>query len=209
MHSARTTVHPQLADADLARPSAHARHLPAPFDSILAPHVYRKKFLIENLDGTKVVSRKKGFTTTTCVSGVAIGQQTKRFEALPESAKVSWLYQRLRFDPCVAVLTSVHHMSAAGHQAVCIWFSCSFTSEFQLRCILFICHKGVTSLPCLAHVTSLIDWLILPLLQFRSAAHNSALCSLMQQTTSCAARQLGQIWSRPAMRRVLKLAQLP
>ena len=53
------------------------------------PDVRRKKFLIENLQGTKVISRKKGFTTTTCVSGVAIGQQTKRFEALPESAKVS------------------------------------------------------------------------------------------------------------------------
>lgn len=54
----------------------------------------RKKFLIENLQGTKVMSRKKGFTTTTCVSGVAIGQQTKRFEALPESAKVSRLCQQ-------------------------------------------------------------------------------------------------------------------
>ncbi|DBB09762.1 TPA: hypothetical protein ACH3X3_001396 [Trebouxia sp. C0006] len=48
----------------------------------------RKKFLIEILEGTKVISRKKGFTTTTCVSGVAIGQQTKQFDNLPESAKV-------------------------------------------------------------------------------------------------------------------------
>ncbi|DBB09761.1 TPA: hypothetical protein ACH3X3_001396 [Trebouxia sp. C0006] len=47
----------------------------------------RKKFLIEILEGTKVISRKKGFTTTTCVSGVAIGQQTKQFDNLPESAK--------------------------------------------------------------------------------------------------------------------------
>ena len=54
----------------------------------------RKQFLIENLQGTKVMSRKKGFTATTCVSGVAIGQQTKRFEALPESAKVSWPCQQ-------------------------------------------------------------------------------------------------------------------
>lgn len=89
MHSAKTAVRPQPALGGLARPSARAPHLPALFGSILDPHVYRKKFLIENLDGTKVVSRKKGFTTTTCVSGVAIGQQTKRFEALPESAKVS------------------------------------------------------------------------------------------------------------------------
>ncbi len=51
-------------------------------------HACRKKFLIEILEGTKVVSRKKGFTTTTCVSGVAIGQQTKQFDNLPESAKV-------------------------------------------------------------------------------------------------------------------------
>lgn len=49
----------------------------------------RKKFLIEILEGTKVVSRKKGFTTTTCVSGVAIGQQTKEFDALPEAAKTN------------------------------------------------------------------------------------------------------------------------
>lgn len=48
----------------------------------------RKKFLIEILEGSKVVSRKKGFTTTTCVSGVAIGQQTKQFDNLPASAKV-------------------------------------------------------------------------------------------------------------------------
>ena len=51
-------------------------------------HACRKKFLIEILEGTKVISRKKGFTTTTCVSGVAIGQQTKQFDNLPESAKV-------------------------------------------------------------------------------------------------------------------------
>ena len=41
------------------------------------------------MEGSKIISRKKGFTTTTCVSGVAIGQQTKQFEALPESAKVN------------------------------------------------------------------------------------------------------------------------
>lgn len=57
--------------------------------TLTCPQSCRKQFLIENMQGTKVMSRKKGFTTTTCVSGVALGQQTKRFEALPESAKVS------------------------------------------------------------------------------------------------------------------------
>ncbi len=59
-------------------------------------HACRKKFLIEILEGTKVISRKKGFTTTTCVSGVAIGQQTKQFDNLPESAKVLFRPQVMR-----------------------------------------------------------------------------------------------------------------
>ena len=79
----------KLALGNPQGPCVHASCCSAPFLITFLCHVCRKKFLIENLEGTKVVSRKKGFTTTTCVSGVAIGQQTKRFEALPESAKVS------------------------------------------------------------------------------------------------------------------------
>lgn len=119
----------------------------------------RKKFLIENLEGTKVVSRKKGFTTTTCVSGVAIGQQTKRFEALPESAKVSWLFQGFPLDISAVAGLTTYHLSSSAHVLL-----------FNVQLLL---------------------------------------CSQMQQTINYAARQQGQIWSRPAMHRVHELAQLP
>ena len=38
-------------------------------------HCHRKKFVIEKLDGTKIVSRSRGFTTRTCVK-VASNSQT-------------------------------------------------------------------------------------------------------------------------------------
>lgn len=44
--------------------------------------VCSKKFLIEELDGTKVVGRRKGITTTACTSAVAVFQETQDFQFL-------------------------------------------------------------------------------------------------------------------------------
>lgn len=73
----------------------------------------RKQYMIENLEGQKVVSRKKGFTTKTCVSGVPTQQQTQQFESLPLSAKVRATHIRpvLTSSPAYAQLKR-HHFTA-------------------------------------------------------------------------------------------------
>lgn len=86
----------------------------------------RKQFLIEILEGTKVISRKKGFTTKTCVTGVPIGQQTPQFESLPLSAKVGHM------DCLHAAGTSVYLLDkialAALRQHTFRPFSVSYTA---------------------------------------------------------------------------------
>ncbi|KAG2498856.1 hypothetical protein HYH03_003048 [Edaphochlamys debaryana] len=41
-----------------------------------------KKYLIEQLDGEKIVSRKKGFTATTCIGAVEVTKETPQFQML-------------------------------------------------------------------------------------------------------------------------------
>jgi len=47
-----------------------------------------KKYVIEVLDGEKVVSRKRGFTVTTCVSAIAANDETPAFNSLPLGERV-------------------------------------------------------------------------------------------------------------------------
>jgi hypothetical protein len=48
-----------------------------------------KKFFIENLDETgKIVSRRKGFTTTVCINAVEQSKETPQVIGLPQQAKV-------------------------------------------------------------------------------------------------------------------------
>jgi hypothetical protein len=47
-----------------------------------------KKYLIEVLDGNKVVSRKKGITTTACTAAVAASRESPDFQGLPAGEKV-------------------------------------------------------------------------------------------------------------------------
>lgn len=47
-----------------------------------------KKYVIEVLQGEKIVSRKKGFTVTTCVSAVAAADETPAFNSLPVGEKI-------------------------------------------------------------------------------------------------------------------------
>ncbi len=51
-----------------------------------------KKYLIEVLDGEKIISRKKGFTVDTCVSGLSSAEEQRlgpRFAGLPLGEKVT------------------------------------------------------------------------------------------------------------------------
>lgn len=47
-----------------------------------------KKYLIEQLEGEKIVSRKRGFTVDTCVSSVKQAEETPQFQGLPTGEKV-------------------------------------------------------------------------------------------------------------------------
>ncbi len=47
-----------------------------------------KKFVIEQLDGEKVVSRKRGFTVDTCVASARQSEETPSFRFLPVGEKV-------------------------------------------------------------------------------------------------------------------------
>ncbi len=53
-------------------------------------HPLQKKFLIEQLNGEKVVARKKGFTVETCVGAVDVNQETPQFQGLPSGDKVGF-----------------------------------------------------------------------------------------------------------------------
>jgi hypothetical protein len=47
-----------------------------------------KKFLIEVLDGEKIVSRQRGFTVDTCVASARATEETPSFQFLPIGEKV-------------------------------------------------------------------------------------------------------------------------
>jgi hypothetical protein len=47
-----------------------------------------KKYVIEVLQGEKILSRKKGFTVTTCVSTVAAAEESPAFNGLPVGEKI-------------------------------------------------------------------------------------------------------------------------
>lgn len=47
-----------------------------------------KKFLIEELDGEKIVSRRRGFTVQTCTSTVLQADETPQYNALPMGERV-------------------------------------------------------------------------------------------------------------------------
>ena len=47
-----------------------------------------KKFLIENLDGERVLSRKRGFTTTVCTAALGQSEETPEMQFLPIGEKV-------------------------------------------------------------------------------------------------------------------------
>jgi hypothetical protein len=47
-----------------------------------------KKYVIEQLDGTKVLARKRGFTVTTCVSAIPQSLETPEFQGLGTGEKV-------------------------------------------------------------------------------------------------------------------------
>lgn len=56
-----------------------------------------KQYLIEELEpgGTKVLKRRKGFTTFTCVGAVAAHEESPMLQSLPLGEKVStWLLIR-------------------------------------------------------------------------------------------------------------------
>ena len=57
---------------------------------VLYGNIY-KKYLIEVLEGTKVVSRKKGFTANACVNAIKASQETPDIVGLPNGLKVSVL----------------------------------------------------------------------------------------------------------------------
>ena len=46
------------------------------------------KTLIEKLDGEKVVSRRKGFTTTACTAALAASRETPEFQFIPVGEKM-------------------------------------------------------------------------------------------------------------------------
>ncbi|EFJ45471.1 hypothetical protein VOLCADRAFT_105916 [Volvox carteri f. nagariensis] len=48
----------------------------------------QKKYLIEQLQGEKIISRKKGFTVDACVGPVEVTQETPQFQGLPTGDKV-------------------------------------------------------------------------------------------------------------------------
>jgi hypothetical protein len=47
-----------------------------------------KKYVIEQLDGSKVVARKRGFTVSACISAIPQSQETPEFQGLPTGEKV-------------------------------------------------------------------------------------------------------------------------
>ena len=48
----------------------------------------RKLFAIEQRDGEKIVSRRKGFTVTACVGVAAASQETPQFQGLSSADRV-------------------------------------------------------------------------------------------------------------------------
>lgn len=47
-----------------------------------------KKFVIEQLNGNKVIARKRGFTVNTCISAIPQSEETPEFQGLPTGEKV-------------------------------------------------------------------------------------------------------------------------
>lgn len=85
-HSPRPPLLPH-AQASLARCTAFHGDAWIPTPQL---HPLQKKFLIEQLDGEKVVARKKGFTVETCVGAVDVNQETPQFQGLPSGDKVGF-----------------------------------------------------------------------------------------------------------------------
>ncbi|KAG2453450.1 hypothetical protein HYH02_001671 [Chlamydomonas schloesseri] len=54
-----------------------------------------KKYLIEELQGEKVISRKKGFTVNSCVGAVSSAQETPQFQGLPTGDKALYAKDRV------------------------------------------------------------------------------------------------------------------
>ncbi|KXZ52827.1 hypothetical protein GPECTOR_8g210 [Gonium pectorale] len=54
-----------------------------------------KKYLIEQLQGEKIVSRKKGFTVDACVGAVEVTQETPQFQGLPTGDKALYAKDRV------------------------------------------------------------------------------------------------------------------
>ncbi|KAK9819852.1 hypothetical protein WJX72_003300 [[Myrmecia] bisecta] len=48
----------------------------------------RKKYAIEQLQGEKIIARKKGFTVTTCVGAVPAAEESPQFQGLPVAGKL-------------------------------------------------------------------------------------------------------------------------
>lgn len=55
---------------------------------MMPPPPCSKKFLIEVLDGEKVLARKRGFTVSTCTGVVEETLESPQFQALPVGDKV-------------------------------------------------------------------------------------------------------------------------
>ncbi len=68
------------------RPKRHACHVCCQAPALAAPR--SKRFVIEVLDGEKIVSRRKGFTVETCVASALANQQMPSFQFLPLRDKV-------------------------------------------------------------------------------------------------------------------------
>ncbi|GIL71015.1 hypothetical protein Vretimale_4093 [Volvox reticuliferus] len=54
-----------------------------------------KKYLIEQLQGEKIISRSKGFTVNACVGAVEVTQETPQFQGLPTGDKALYAKNRV------------------------------------------------------------------------------------------------------------------
>jgi hypothetical protein len=62
--------------------------LPRPLLLFLIATLHSKKYEIERMQGEKVVSRSRGFTVDTCVSGKTASEETPMFNGMSTGAKV-------------------------------------------------------------------------------------------------------------------------
>lgn len=73
-----------------------------------------KKYEIEQMQGEKVVSRSRGFTVDTCVSGKTANEETPIFNGLSTGAKVGTVINRLHV-PLVTELACTTYQPVAVH----------------------------------------------------------------------------------------------